>query len=292
MQLLGIFFALGAGLFFGILAPTTKIAYNLGVGVGLAILLRYFIATLLVAPLIPFQKNLLIIYKNNLFDFLLITVGSIFLTSGLLLSVKYIDVSLAILIFCTYPLLVLFFSIIIDREKISNNIKILFLSTFVGLFFVLGPSFNSLNIFGFLCAIVASIGATTMIIINQKMSNKSITPVQINIFINFFNSFFFFFILFFFFKIDLSISKFSFLVVLIPSFSYAIALFFQLLAIPKIGQTNTALFLYLEPVVAIIGAVILLKETLTKYQLIGAVIVLSSLALATYLSGKIKNDSS
>ena len=50
MQLLGIFFALGAGLFFGILAPTTKIAYNLGVGVGLAILLRYFIATLLVAP--------------------------------------------------------------------------------------------------------------------------------------------------------------------------------------------------------------------------------------------------
>ena len=104
MQLLGIFFALGAGLFFGILAPTTKIAYNLGVGVGLAILLRYFIATLLVAPLIPFQKNLLIIYKNNLFDFLLITVGSIFLTSGLLLSVKYIDVSLAILIFCTYPL--------------------------------------------------------------------------------------------------------------------------------------------------------------------------------------------
>ena len=30
MQLLGIFFALGAGLFFGILAPTTKISYNLG----------------------------------------------------------------------------------------------------------------------------------------------------------------------------------------------------------------------------------------------------------------------
>ena len=69
MQLLGIFFALGAGLFFGILAPTTKIAYNLGVGVGLAIILRYFIATLLIAPTIPFQKNLLSIYKDNFFDF-------------------------------------------------------------------------------------------------------------------------------------------------------------------------------------------------------------------------------
>ena len=30
MHILGIFFALGAGLFFGILAPTTKIAFNLG----------------------------------------------------------------------------------------------------------------------------------------------------------------------------------------------------------------------------------------------------------------------
>ena len=43
MHLLGIFLALGAGLFFGILAPMTKIAYNLGVGVGLAIILRYFV---------------------------------------------------------------------------------------------------------------------------------------------------------------------------------------------------------------------------------------------------------
>ena len=290
MHVLGIFFALGAGLFFGILAPTTKIAYNLGVGVGLAIVLRYFVATLLIAPAIPFQKDLLDIYKKNLSDFLLITFGSIFLTSGLLLSVKYIEVSLAIIIFCTYPILVLCFSIIVNKEKISNSIKMLFLSTFVGLFFVLGPSFNSLNIFGVLCAILASIGATTMIVTNQKMSNKSISPIQINIFINIFNSIFFFCVLFFFFSIDFSISKISFFVILIASFSFAIALFLQLLAIPKIGQSNTALFLYLEPVVAIIGAVILLNETLNNYQLSGAIVVLSSLALATYLTGKSKND--
>ena len=290
MHILGIFFALGAGLFFGILAPTTKIAFNLGVGVGLAIVLRYFVATLLVVPTIPFQKDLLNTYKKNFSDFILITFGSILLTSGLLLSVKYIEVSLAILIFCTYPILVLCFAIIADKEKISNSIKTLFLSTFIGLFFVLGPSFNSLNIFGVLCAITASIGAATMIIANQKMANKSISPIQINIFINIFNLIFFFFILFFFFSIDFSISKNSFFVILIPSFSYAIALFLQLLAIPKIGQSNTALFLYLEPVVAIIGAVILLKETLNNYQIFGAIIVLLSLGLATYLTEKSKND--
>ena len=112
MQLLGILFALGAGIFFVILAPTTKIDFNLGVGVSLAIILRYFVASLLISPLIPFQKNLISNYKKKLSDFLLITFGSILLTSGLLLAVKYIDVSLAILIFCIYPILVLCFSII------------------------------------------------------------------------------------------------------------------------------------------------------------------------------------
>ncbi len=290
MHIFGILCALGAGLFFGILAPTTKIAFNMGVSIGLAIILRYLVASLLIAPLIPFQKNLINTYQRNFFDFILITLGSIFLTTGLLMSVKFIDVSLAILIFCTYPILVLLFSIIVDKENISLGIKSLFLLTFLGLFFVLGPSFSNLNLIGVLSAIMASIGATTMIIVNQKMSNKSISPIAINIFINIFNSIFFFCILFLFFSIDFSITKTSFLIVLIPSFSYAIALFLQLLAIPKIGQSNTALFLYLEPVVAVLGAVILLKEVLNLYQLFGAIIVLSSLALATYLSEKSKND--
>ena len=46
MHLLGIFCALGAGLFFGIIGPITKIAYNLGVDFSLAIFLRYLVATL------------------------------------------------------------------------------------------------------------------------------------------------------------------------------------------------------------------------------------------------------
>ena len=58
---------------------------------------------------------------------------------------------------------------------------------------------------------------------------------------------------------------------------------------PK-NSGSSILFLYLEPVVAIVGAVILLKETLNNYQLFGAIVVLASLALATYLTKKSKND--
>tara|TARA_B100000959_G_scaffold266773_1_gene309564 strand:- start:824 stop:1687 length:864 start_codon:yes stop_codon:yes gene_type:complete len=286
MNILGIIFALTAGVFFGIIGPVTKTAYNLGAGVGLAIFLRYIVALLLVSPLIPSQQNLITSYKNNLSNFLLITVSSIMLTTGLLISVTYINVSLTIIVFCTYPIIVLAISIFITKEKIKNIIKFLFFTTFFGLFLALSPSTNDLKIQGIVFALIASLGASIMIVTNQTMSKKNISPIQINIFINFFNTIFFFIILSLFFNIDTDVSLNAFLILLIPSCSYAIALFLQLLAIPRIGQTNTALFLYLEPITGIFGAVLILNEKLTSMQLLGIVIVLISLATSTFVTRK------
>ena len=287
MNILGIGFALAAGVFFGIIGPITKTAYNLGAGVGLAIFLRYIVALLIVAPLIPYQKDLIKTYKENLSNFLLITIASIMLTTGLLISVTYINVSLTIIIFCTYPIIVLTISIFITKEKIQNIIKILFVTTFFGLFLALSPSSESLKVQGIIFALIASLGASIMIVTNQTMSQKNISPIQINIFINFFNTIFFFLILSIFFKIDVDISFNTFLILLIPSFSYAIALFLQLLAIPRIGQTNTALFLYLEPITGIFGAVLILNEQLSSMQLLGTAIVLISLAASTLVTRKV-----
>ena len=287
MNILGIMFALAAGVFFGIIGPVTKSAYNLGAGVGLAIFLRYIVALLIVAPLIPYQKNLLKTYKENLTNFLLITIASIMLTTGLLISVTYINVSLTIIIFCTYPVIVLTISIFITKEKIKNIIKFLFVTTFFGLFLALSPSSESLKVQGIIFALIASLGASIMIVTNQTMSQKNISPIQINIFINFFNTIFFFLILSIFFKIDVDVSFNTFLILLIPSCSYAIALFLQLLAIPRIGQTNTALFLYLEPITGIFGAVLILNEQLSSMQLLGTAIVLISLAASTLVTRKV-----
>ena len=287
MNILGIVFALAAGVFFGIIGPITKTAYNLGAGVGLAIFLRYIVALLIVAPLIPNQKDLIKTYRENFTNFLLITIASIMLTTGLLISVTYINVSLTIIIFCTYPIIVLTISIFITKEKIQNIIKFLFVTTFIGLFLALSPSSENLKIQGIIFALIASLGASIMIVTNQTMSKKNISPIQINIFINFFNTIFFFLILSIFFKIDVDISFNTFLILLIPSFSYAIALFLQLLAIPRIGQTNTALFLYLEPITGIFGAVLILNEQLSSMQLLGTAIVLISLAASTFVTRKV-----
>ena len=286
MFIFGVIFALVAGILFGLIGPTTKIAYNSGASVALTIFLRYAVASIIILPFIPYQKNLLEIFKKNLKYFLSISAGSILLTLGLLTSVIFIEVSLTILIFCLYPIYVLLFSIIVDKEKISLTVKILFFVTFLGIVLVIGPSFKVINIIGILLAFLASLGSTSMIIVNQKMSIKGISPIPINIFINVFNTIFFFVILKIFFSLNFNFDINIYLLILIPSVCYSFALLSQLIAIPKIGQSYTALFLYLEPVVGVLGAVFLLKENLETYQMIGASIVIISLLSASFISSK------
>ena len=286
MFIFGVIFALVAGILFGLIGPTTKIAYNSGASVALTIFLRYAVASIIILPFIPYQKNLLEIFNKNLIYFLSISAGSILLTLGLLTSVIFIEVSLTILIFCLYPIYVLLFSIIVDKEKISLTVKFLFFVTFLGIILVIGPSFKVINIVGILLAFLASLGSTSMIIVNQKMSIKGISPIPINIFINVFNTIFFFVILKIFFSLNFNFDINIYLLILIPSVCYSFALLSQLIAIPKIGQSYTALFLYLEPVVGVLGAVFLLKENLETYQMIGASIVIISLLSASFISSR------
>ena len=286
MFIFGVIFALVAGILFGLIGPTTKIAYNSGASVALTIFLRYAVASIIILPFIPYQKNLLEIFTKNLKYFLSISAGSILLTLGLLTSVIFIEVSLTILIFCLYPIYVLLFSIIVDKEKISLTVKILFFVTFLGIVLVIVPSFKVINIVGILLAFLASLGSTSMIIVNQKMSIKGISPIPINIFINVFNTIFFFVILKIFFSLNFNFDINIYLLILIPSVCYSFALLSQLIAIPKIGQSYTALFLYLEPVVGVLGAVFLLKENLETYQMIGASIVIISLLSASFISSR------
>ena len=286
MFIFGVIFALIAGVLFGLIGPTTKLAYNSGAAVALVIFMRYAIASIIILPLVPYQKNLLSNYRENLKLFIFISLGSIFLTIGLLTSVIFIDVSLTIIIFCLYPIYVLIYSILVDREKINLSIKLLFFITFIGIVLVIGPSFNAVNFIGISLAVIASIGSASMIIVNQKISLKGIPPIPINIFINFFNTFIFFIVLKVFFNLNFNSDFNTYILILIPSICYSFALLSQLVAIPKIGQSYTALFLYLEPVVGVLGAVFLLNETLELYQFIGAVIVILSLIIATFLSRK------
>ena len=56
MFIFGVIFALIAGVLFGLIGPTTKLAYNSDAAVALVIFMRYAIASIIILPLVPYQK--------------------------------------------------------------------------------------------------------------------------------------------------------------------------------------------------------------------------------------------
>ena len=279
MKFNGIFFALIAAIFFGLIPSTTKIAYNFGSNASLAILLRYFLAVLII--LIPFffvRKEFQLIFKK-FFELTLISFGSICLTAGLLLSVIYIPVSFVALIFYTYPLIILGYSYF-NKNKLSKLQIIGFVAAFVGLGIALGHSFENLNFIGIGLAFLAAIGASTVLIVNERLS-QHLNPIIINSFVNFFCLIFFGIIIYFKYTIELPFNNIGWLFLISAALCYCLAFYMQILAVKNIGSTRTSLLLYIEPLVAIISAILLLNETLTILQIIGTAIVISSLVITS-----------
>ena len=145
MNFKGIFSALLAAMLFGLIPTSSKLSYDLGANPALAILLRYTIAIILIlVPLLSIGINFEKIKKHIVLLFL-ISIGSICLASGLLLSVTLIPVSMVALIFYTYPLIVLGYSLF-SKKKINNIQLFGFISSFIGIALALGPTFNNLSL--------------------------------------------------------------------------------------------------------------------------------------------------
>ena len=282
MNIIGLFSVITAAILFGLIPTFTKISYNYGANPEIAIISRYILACIIITIPIIFVNIKFSLIKKNIFLLLLISAGSISLTMGLLTAVIYIPVSLVALIFYTYPLIVLAYNNFF-MNKLTKLQIIGFFSAFIGLAIALGPSFENLKIYGILLAFTASIGAATILITNEILA-RSFSAIVINGFVNFVCLAFFTLIIFLKFDINIPESKPGWFFIIFASSFYCIAFFSQLIAVKKIGSVKTSLLLYLEPLTAIVSAIVLLNESLSILQLFGTFIVLLSLIVTSLKS--------
>ena len=279
MHFNGIFYALSAAFFFGLIPTLTKISYSSGASPEIAIISRYFLASLIIIiPLLKIIKNFNNI-KKYLISLLILSFGSFCLTCGLLISVIFIPVSLVALIFYTYPLFVLIYAFVLGKKL--NILQISgFMLAFIGLGIALGPNFESLNIFGILLAFLAATGAATVLIVNEHLADH-FHAITLNAFVNFSCLITFSAIILLNFDVNTNLEINGWVFIVFASLCYCIAFYVQLIAVKNMGSARTSLILYFEPIVAIVSAIILLKESLSLTQIIGTIIVITSIILTT-----------
>lgn len=197
-----------------------------------------------------------------------------------LTSVRYIPVSLAALIFYSYPIIVTVIAVLTKQEKFSKyKLLGLLLSTF-GLVLVLGVAMKGINSLGVILALASAIVYGTYIIIGNKVL-KTTTPLVTITLISTFAALTYGIIGLTMGGIPWNLAWNTWLGIGgIAFFSTVVAMLTFFHGMRLIGATSSSIISTMEPVMTVIFAVIYFDEHLTLLQASGGIFVVMGGILA------------
>ncbi len=195
-------------------------------------------------------------------------------------SINFISVSLAAIIFFTFPVQILLVSIIKGSQNIRMSDIIIFAVVFTGLIFVIVPDFNNIDPFGVLLAGLSSVSAT-FLYFAAGVASRKLSPIMLGFWVHLF---------------VLPVLAVSFLIlspyveinelssylpVLIMSLCYVGAYYFQMLSLKFTSVLISGLFFNTEPLLTAVAAALILDERLLFSQYIGGILIFVSLIIVS-----------
>lgn len=201
--------------------------------------------------------------------------------SGLLLvAFQTVPVSLAVLVFFTFPLLTLLWTALLERRIPAPRLIACVLAAFAGLAVMLGVETKQLHPVGLACALMAAFGVSSAFV----WTGRALTGVP-SVLVTFHMSL-------------VGLMAAALLVLLGDLWSppqadgpgwllvvgvvagFCLAFFGMFAGVQRIGALPAALLMNLEPVFTVSLAFLLLGERLTGVQLAGALLVVAAVSLA------------
>lgn len=203
-------------------------------------------------------------------------------------ALDHLTVPLTVVIFYTFPLLVMVISNRIEGRRLERRQMGIFAVAFIGLMLAVGPSFAELNLRGVAYALIAACACAAMFILAGRVEGPALRtmfwtqvgqgpialtfavlnggPVPPATFLN------------------------APVAIAIAMGAYAVAFVFQLLASQRISPSRTGLLFLFEPVTAMVIAAFFLGETLAPLQILGVALILSALAAEVLLDAPAAPD--
>jgi drug/metabolite transporter (DMT)-like permease len=283
---LGLGFALGGAFFYGFNITFAKIASGLGVG-GPMIVAERVLVMILIGLVIGFMTRASFAVPNReRLPLFLLGIGSTGVSICYLSSVAFIPITIAAVIFYTFPILIVVMSPLIDRKPLTLAMSGSVVMAFVGVVLVLGTKTAELDPRGLLLAAGASISAalqffagtrcrqtgtaaklvlTQAIVLPSALLTVYATGAA--------------------FALDTQIV--AFVPVWLTIGGFVLGFGFQILALARISASVAGLAFCLEPVVAAITSAIVLDERLAPLQYFGGTLVIVAI-IATVVTERRK----
>lgn len=190
-------------------------------------------------------------------------------------SVTLLPVTLAILVFYTYPFLTSMATSLLGEHRLSAHLVAALLFAFAGLVLVLGVGTEAVSIVGILVAFGASVSFTAALVLTPRLAPNVGAPLRT--FYTMGTSAVVFVVAAAAtgrFHLPVGTAAWAGLAGLSVLYALGIAGLFLLL--PLLGPVQTAVVLNLEPVIVAIVAWLALGEALTPWQCVGALIVVAA----------------
>ncbi|MGB7206029.1 MAG: DMT family transporter [Anderseniella sp.] len=293
----GILFALAAAGIYGLTPPFTRLAFAHGVP-SLETMMWRVIALVIVFSVIVLLRRISLKVPDGAGAGLSVMIVSTAMISvGYLGSVQFIPVALAVIVFFTFPILILLLSPIMEGRSLSLKRLLIGMVAFSGLAIAVGPDLGKLNPLGLGLAVMASFGATLQFFSGRSLAGKMqplafgliahlvLLPVAVAVSIWMGSGQI----------VSLatpdSISQMGWIAICVVAGTYSLAYFCHMSAVRHAPPSIIAPFFNLEPITSIGVAIVLLREVPTNNQLVGGALVLAAL-LGAGLTGtrqQIKN---
>lgn len=180
---LGIACALGAASFYGFVPNAVRAAYENGVPPVESTFLRTAMVAVIFAIIAVSRGERMVIPRAAIPSFVGQSAATLIISVGYLASVQFIPVGLSVIIFFTFPVLIMLTAPVIEGHSPGLARIVIALFAFGGLAVAVGPSFESLDIRGILLAAAASLACVLQFYSGRSISRHT-TPAVFGTFVH------------------------------------------------------------------------------------------------------------
>jgi drug/metabolite transporter (DMT)-like permease len=278
----GLAFALSGAFFYGFNITFAKISAEFGVGGPILVAERVLVMIVIGLGLGWLTKATFTIPRTERSALILFGIGSTGTSICYLSSVAFIPITIAAVIFYTFPILIVVLSPLVDRKPLTLAMVIIAIIAFIGVVLVLGTTEAGLDPRGLLLAGAASVAAAMQFFAGtrcrQTETAAKIVFSQIIVLPSALLAAYFTGA-----SLMLQSQIDAFVPIWLTIGGFIFGFGFQLLALARISASVAGLAFCLEPVVAALTSAIVLGERLAPVQYLGGMIVIAAIIATVFV---------
>lgn len=285
----GTFFTLIAAAGFGAIAPVAKILYSCGMAPAFMLAARFFIASILLWGYVFANRKKIHfrIEKEQMLIMFLIGGLLYFLTTSFYFNaIRYIPVSLHVMIFYTYPFMINIFAVLFLKEKISIRQFAALFAAFGGILLILTDMNAEIRMIGVGLSVLAAVCNSAYVLALGLKKIENVASVVTSAYTNTFSAITFIACCVSKGEMNFHINPKAWLgIVFIALVSTAVAIIALSEGVKMIGAAKASIISTFEPIEGVLLSIIILGEQLFANQIFGTVLVMTAI-IAINLGGR------